>query len=265
MSYTYDHDLHNHSILSLCAKDTTQTPQNILRRAEELGLTTICLTDHYWDENVPGASPWYTRQGYDHISEALPLPQSENVRFLFGCETDLDRFLTLGIAKETFEKFDFVIIPTTHFHVKGFTISEEDSATPQTMADAWVKRLDAVLQMDIPFRKVGLAHLTCSLIAPKQYTEVIACVPTEEMIRLFTRAAELGVGIELNQDDMKNAKCGDSEALLRPYRIAKQCGCKFYLGSDAHDQGLFSKCKDFFEWASDTLALTEEDKFIIGA
>ena len=50
------------------------------------------------------------------------------------------------------------------------------------------------------------------------------------MNRLFTKAAQLGVGIELNSYDM-NFTDNESETVLRPYRIVKKCGCKFYLGT----------------------------------
>ena len=264
MKFICDNDLHIHSKISSCSNDPEQSNERILRYAKENGLKTICLTDHFWDDAVDGASNWYKPQNYEHIAAALPLPQSENTRFLFGCETELDRFLTLGVSKEKLDKFDFVIIPTTHFHMKGFTLSNEEASDAQSRANAWVKRLNAVLDMDLPFHKIGIAHLTCALIAPtrEEYIEVLKLIPNEEMERLFSKATRLDVGIELNSGDMG---FGDAEAdvVLRPYRIAKQCGCKFYCGSDAHHPKDFDNAKALFERAIDLLELTEEDKFII--
>ena len=96
----------------------------------------------------------------------------------------------------------------------------------------------------------------------EEYIEVLKLIPNEEMERLFSKAARLGVGIEINSSDMG---FGDAEAdvVLRPYRIAKQCGCKFYCGSDAHHPKDFDNAKALFERAIDLLELTEEDKFII--
>lgn len=264
MRYIVDHDLHIHSQISSCSRDPEQTPERILRYAEENGLTTVCLTDHFWDETVEGASKWYTPQDYAHISAAKPLPQSDKVRFLFGCETELNRFMTVGVSRERYELFDFIIIPTTHFHMKGYTLFEEEIANAQTRANAWVKRLDAVLDMDLPFHKVGIAHLTCGLIAPtrEEYLEVLRLLPEEEMERLFKKAAELGVGIELNSGDMKFAE-EEADIVLRPYRIAKSCGCKFYCGSDAHHPAGLDKAKAIFERAVDMLGLKEEDKIYL--
>ncbi len=134
-----------------------QTTARILHYAQENGLKTVCLTDRFWDETVPGASSRYAPQDFAHISAALPLPQAEGVWFLFGCETELDRFLTLGVSKERFSAFDFIVIPITYFHVRGYTLSEDELQNTETRVNARVKRLDAVLSMPLPFHKTSPA------------------------------------------------------------------------------------------------------------
>ena len=161
-----DNDLHIHSQLSRCSRDPEQTAEAILQYAKENGLKTICLTDHFWDAAVEGASDWYAHQNYAHITKALPLPQAEGVRFLFGCETDMDKHLTVGISPEKLELFDFVIISTTHLHMKSLTSFPEEIETPAARAKLWIKRLDGLLSKDLPFHKIGIAHLACTLIAP---------------------------------------------------------------------------------------------------
>lgn len=265
MEFIIDHDLHIHSNISKCSGDPEQTPERILRYAQENGLKTVCITDHFWDEAVTVLpESWYKGQGLAHISQALPLPKQEGIRFLFGCETELDRTLTVGVAREHFDLFDFIIIPTTHMHMKGFTLTSEEEENAKTRALAWVKRLDAVLSMDLPFHKVGIAHLTCTLIAPtrEMYLETLSLIPEKEMHRLFEKAAALGVGIELNE-----TFCDYSEEewalVLRPYRIAKSHGCKFYLGSDAHTVKGLDCAMQKHKRIVDDLGLTEEDKFVI--
>lgn len=259
----FDHDLHIHSNLSLCSSDKNQTPANILKYAEDNGLNTICLTDHCWDEKVPGFTNrgGYDVQNYLYISQAKPLPQSKSVRFLFGCETEMDQFLTVGISKERCKELDFIIIPTTHMHMVGFSISQEEGATAQNRASAWVKRFEKVLSMDLPFQKIGLAHLTCSLIARSRevYLDVLNSISYEDMERLFKKAARLGIGIELNASDM-GFKETEIDIVLRPYRIAKECKCKFYCGSDAHSLKNFERVKNFAR-VIDLLDLEEADKF----
>lgn len=265
MKYIFDNDLHIHSRLSSCSNDDNQTPERILKYALDSGLKTICIADHFWDENVEGASQWYAPQNFEHISASKPLPQADGVRFLFGCETELDKNLTLGLSKERCELFDFIVIPTTHLHMKELTVSEEDRKDAKSRANVWVKRFEAVLNMALPFHKVGFAHLTCPLICKEsreEYLETLSLISDADMERLFTKAAKLGAGIELNASDMNFAD-DEKDIVLRPYKIAKKCGCKFYCGSDAHHPQNFDKVKGIFERAIDLLELTEDDKFII--
>lgn len=261
MRYKFDHDLHIHSCLSACSKDPWQSPARILRYAQENGLHTICLTDHFWDSAIEGASRWYRPQDYAHICRAKPLPQAEGVRFLFGCETEVTRHNVLGISREVMDELDFIVIPTTHFHMRGFTISRRDARTAEGMAKNWIERLDHVLDMDLPFHKTGIAHLTCSAIGPgkKKLLNTINAIPVSEMERLFSKAARLGVGIELNSDEMEFSEEA-AETILRPYRTAKDCGCKFYCGSDAHHPQRLNRAKAVFEKTIDRLELREEDK-----
>ena len=265
MKMKFDHDLHIHSTLSKCCKDPAQTKEAILEYALKNKLSTICITDHYWDAAVPGASPWYQKQPYEHIDQIKPLPQAQGVRFLFGCESEMDRNMTLGIPPERFDDFDFFIIPTTHMHM-DFVRDEDDDGMPETRAKLWVKRLDAFLQKDLPFHKIGIAHLACCLILHKKtredYLQALDLIPTEDMERLFAKAAEVGVGIELNKDDMSFAD-EEADRVLRMFRIAKAAGCKFYLGSDSHSLDYFEDADRIFTRAIDLLDLQESDKFVI--
>ena len=63
-------------------------------------------------------------------------------------------------------------------------------------------------------------------------------------------------------DDMKFSDA-EEDVVLRPFRIAKSCGCKFYCGSDAHHPASFADCRAIFERAIDRLGLRESDKFHI--
>ncbi len=268
MKFKFDHDYHIHSQLSACSNDPKQTPEAILQYAKECGLSSICITDHYWDSEVPGVSAWYAPQNFDHISRALPLPQDEEgkVKFYFGCESDMDQFFNIGVPASRFDDFDFILIPTTHLHMKGFTLSREDAASDERRAELWVQRLEALLNMDLPFHKVGIAHLACSLLNPtsrENYLNTLNMISSDDMERLFTKAAALGVGIELQSGDVA-FRAEEGDTVKRMFKIAKGCGCKFYFGSDIHHPANGNYLKNIFENAVDVLGLTEDDKFHIG-
>ena len=266
MRFTIDHDYHIHSTLSSCSNDPTQSTERILQYAKDNGLKKICITDHFWDERVEGASDWYAPQNFAHISHAKPLPTADGIEFFFGCETDMDKFFTVGVSAERYDEFDFIIIPTTHLHMTGFTLSEEDAQSDARRAELWVERFERLLALDLPFYKVGIAHLACGLIRPKDraaFLSVLDAIDESDMRRLFCRAAELGCGIELNHSDM-SFKDEEADRVLRMFRIAKECGCKFYLGSDAHHPSTFESTDHIFTRAIDLHGLEESDKFVVG-
>ena len=272
MRYQIDHDLHIHTCLSACSKDTHQRPDSILQYGVKNGFQTICLTDHYWDECVPGAefhgeyksgaAIWYAMQNTAHTDIALPLPQTDGIRFLYGCETEMDKHFTIGISRSEVERRAFIIVPTTHLHMRNFTVDEADR-TEENCAKLWVKRFQAVLDSGLPLHKVGIAHLTTALFVPScdwvGVERCLAMISDDEMKHLFGQAAKAGVGIELNFEPTACAAVIDS--VLRPYKIAMECGCKFYLGSDAHTVGGLEGAMPEFEKMIDLLDLTEDQKF----
>jgi hypothetical protein len=160
-----------------------------------------------------------------------------------------------------------MVIPTTHLHMTGFTISTEDAQSKERRAELWVSRLEGFLTMDLPFGKMGLAHLACPLInkeSREAYLSTLDLIPTVEMERLFAKAAEVGVGIELNSADMRFTD-EEEDRVLRMFRIAKYHGCKFYCGSDAHHPAGLVNSPAVFLRAIDRLGLQESDKFHIHA
>ncbi len=100
------------------------------------------------------------------------------------------------------------------------------------------------------------------IVLHDHFLRSLELIPNDEMEYLFKKAARVGCAIELNQSDMTFAE-EEKDIILRPFRIAKKCGCKFYLGSDAHHPDKFKKSLEVFGNAVDLLGLTEDDKFHI--
>lgn len=259
MKFKIDHDLHIHSRLSSCSNHPEQTAERILSYAKAEKLDKICITDHFWEETVEGASDWYRPQNFAHITSELPLPGNGDVSFLFGCETEMDKFFNLGISRERIDSFDFIIVPTSHLHMTGFTVAEQDTGVKRR-AEFYMERCHRLLDMDLPFHKIGLAHFTCGLMArgcEGTRDDIMNSISDSDFKNLFEKAAKVGIGIEINTalSDAQN------KAALRPYIIAKNCGCKFYLGSDAHTPNDFVNARARFSAMIDALQLSEDDKF----
>lgn len=260
MRFKIDHDYHIHSTVSGCCYDPLQTPENILKYAEEHGLSKIVLADHFWDRLSRGdeRSCWkqYDSSSMESLETVLPLPKSDKVEFLFGCEADMDENYNIGIHESNYDKFGFIVVPTTHFH---FWYGDDVGVAER--AKLYLKRLEKLLESDLPFGRVGVAHLTTHLIAnqtPSPYREVLRKISDNDFFEFFRGAKEKNLGIELNFE-----KCSPDAfiEILRPFHIAKDCGCKFYVGSDAHAQNAFDPAYARIEEAIDELKLTEDDKF----
>lgn len=259
MRYIANHDFHIHSTVSPCCHDENQTSERIFQYAIDNGFDKICLTNHLWDEMVESKAQWHEKQKFSCLTSVLPLPQNENVSFLFGAEVDMDFDNVVGISEKRYDALDFIIVSTTHLHLTGNTVRTKIQ-TPEDAARLWLERLNSLLQKDLPWHKTGVAHLTCGHIFKNQTPEVIKLLPEEELYSLFEKCAEKGLGIELNMKTIFTSQ-EEKEIMLRPYYIAKDCCCKFYLGSDSHKVEAFKTAKGNFENIITLLDLKEKDKF----
>ena len=261
--FPIDHDLHCHTQLSECSSDPAQSVAAILRHARENGYAVQCVTDHLWDSRVPGASDWYAPQDVAHVSQSLPLPADDRVRLVFGCETEYCGGTKLGISPESYDCFEFIVIPPNHFHMKGF-VRPVDVDTEAKAAGLLVERLEQLLALDLPWRKVGIAHLTCGLTFREgDVCRVFELVDEQRFRRAMRRFAELGAGIEINLACFGPGWREKEDAYLRLYRLAKEEGCRFYLASDAHHPAELDLVPERAPEVVHLLGLTAEDQYTI--
>ncbi|MDD4773691.1 MAG: PHP domain-containing protein [Eubacteriales bacterium] len=238
-------DLHVHTFLSSCAR-ADALPENYLKRCPEEGITTVCFTDHFWDEGIPGASGWYRPQNLAHVMrlrEPIP-PEYEGIRVLYGAETEFigSRMSQteggiVGISPQTAKNFSFVLIPANHFHMKGYTI-------PASVTDASDIRLwmidnfneAARVSLGVP---TGIAHPFEPMGFDKAVAPAIFEAITDDDYRgCFSLAAAEDKSIELNHSVLDSPFY---EEYVRIFSIARDCGCVFHTASDAHTPASFSR------------------------
>lgn len=234
MMFPLNHDLHCHSTLSHCCHDPEMTPHRILEHAVGAGYDTICLTNHLWDNSVPGASPWYSEQDIAHNLLALPLPQAKGTRFCLGCEIEYVGNGRLGLAREHFDMFDFIIISVNHMHMEGL-VRPVDVQTAAGVGELFTQRLEEVAAMPgLPWHKVGIAHLNIRhLYRPGKAADVLKLCDKRRLAAVFERLATLGAGVELNASAFADAQ-DTMDTHIELFRLARDRGCRFYCASDAH-------------------------------
>jgi len=116
------HDIHTHSTLSHCCYDPEASIANYVRRAAELGHKVFGISNHIWDEKVPGASRWYKNQTISYGLEARDSVPADTcgMKVLIGVETEYFAASdTLGMLAETAKQFDYVLVPHSHIHMRG--------------------------------------------------------------------------------------------------------------------------------------------------
>ena len=266
MKFQIDHDLHIHSYISPCAGyDARQTKEAILTYGLTNHFGLLSIADHIWDRNMKSVENniWLNvNNDLEKGREILPLPQSPKCNFLFGIEADMDYLGNIALTEAEYDRFDFIILSPSHLHLAGFARNDQEVGTSAAEYKAFYKeRLLKILNMNLPFHKCGLAHFTACLTCDEGKVAALDQFTDEEFREIFGLVAQRGMGVELNV-------CGyetyytpeEQESVFRPYRIAKEMGCKFYVGGDAHTPEKFMGIKSSCEHFVDRLGLTEDDK-----
>lgn len=255
------HDFHIHTELSLCA-DESATVENYLEIAESIGLTHLGFSNHFWDERIPGATPFYVPQNLSHLlrlKQELINHADSHIKLYFGCETEYDPVRRdVTITEETAQQFDFILVPNSHTHL----IMPRNCYQPyQKHVDFMVQAYEDILNSSVYRYITAIAHPFEAVCCPYDYTILIDMISDDCFKRLFSQTAERGIAIEINVDSMhtKTEEEIASCSQMRMFQIAKECGCKFLFGSDAHN----SKAHDSYAHADLVAGLLELDESCI--
>ena len=232
-----DHDLHVHTSLSACCADGQSTPAKIIQRAADTGLRLIGFADHMWDRTRPGASDWYRPQDLDHVVRTRELIPEDTcgVRVLVGCESEYCGDGKVGISPEAAAELDFVLLPMSHLHMKGF-VEPPGTDTARDVADLMVRRFREVVGLGLA---TGIAHpfLPCGHV--DEVDEIIGCIADGQFTECFGLAADAGVSIEITLGFFPGCRGPEpdgfhDDTFLRVLSLAKETGCRFHFASDAH-------------------------------
>ena len=254
------YDYHLHTKLSPCSSDKEATVANFAWRLYEKGFKSICITDHYWTrpesilENNPdviGPYPETLKQILDNkkyaVSTALP------IKVLVGAEIESyapDRF---GGTQELKEMLDVVLLPTDHFHLVGLIQQPDDHSNA-----GWGRH---IMKFFLGGAKSRVAHVLAHPFVPmveaqNSIREVLDTISDNEFFDALSIANECGNAIEVNSGCLVASAM--YEALVRPFTIAKNAGCKFTFGSDAHGLASLNRY-DIIGKFCDECGITEND------
>jgi len=257
------YDLHCHTRLSLCAKRDSEITDYV-RLADEEGLSVIGFADHAWDKGLGNPTSFYAQQDYERLF-TRKRPEKHKVKIVFGAEGEYIGAYAGGLLaarRETMKKLDYIIIPHSHTHMKGFVLPD-GCDTPHShgryLYESFVsllrhKDIDCVFGIAHPFSPCGK---NCD-----ESEEILSRITDKEFEFCGKAAADKGIFLELNTSAVSvyPLDTAGKSSYARFYRNAKKGGAKFFLGSDNHsprprENNLLYRWK---EWA-ECFGLDESD------
>lgn len=220
------HDFHIHTNLSLCAGKSA-TLENYISAAKEIGLYKLGFANHFWDDKIEGASDWYKKQNFSHVlklKSEINVVNDPNMQLYFGCEVEYDyKRRNIAITEAVAEQFDFIIVPNSHTHMTmPHNFYEPYERHLNFMIDSYLDIINSSLCRYI----TAVAHPFEAVCCPYPKEILIDMLSDDTLKYIFDKTANRGIAIEINIHELMNKD-----------KIAKECGCKFLFGSDAHSKG----------------------------
>lgn len=254
------HDLHVHTNLSVCAPRDAYAV-TLIEKAKSLGLKKVGIANHFWDSAIDGANDFYKPQDFEHIE--LIKPELEkidtgDIRIYFGCEGEYDpAHHGVAMTEQTAEKFEFIIVPNSHTHMMmPKSCYEPYEKHKEFMLTAY----EEILNCNISRYITSMAHPFAAVACPYGWEILMQMTTDDEYKRMFDMTAEKNIAVEINMwytKDLTRAQIEEGQP-MRMYRLAKECGCKFTFGSDAHSADGMNNYNTA-DVVADILGLKQED------
>lgn len=236
------HDVHVHTRLSLCSSDKTANFENMLSKANELGIELIGFSDHMWGRSgLPKSNMFYKKQDFNtQCEELLKLPSKVgNVKIIKGVETEYAGGI-LGITEEQADRLDYVIAPHSHLHMYGF-VRPLHIINPKQIGKYMVKTFIEVASNSLVN---AIAHPFDPCMKYNRLADIYSSISDKDFEECFMIAKSNNVSVEINissfNDEISNGN--RSQYYFRLLEIAKHVGCKFHFGSDTHSVNGLDRC-----------------------
>ncbi|MCR5042141.1 MAG: PHP domain-containing protein [Clostridia bacterium] len=225
---TYDldelvrHNMHTHSVFSLCAKPE-MTLEAMIRRAEEKGLKTLAVTDH----SDPG-DDIDTYANFLFYKEKLRSIETP-VRVLIGAELSAYGVGRYGEPYEVDKALDFASYSHVHYHLDSWEHPEDRS--PRGYAAHELAVLDALFATS---RADNIAHpfspAKMHFFSEDEKNAVLASITDNELGDIMLRGERAGASWEIHTPTFLRF----TDFSKRFFNIGREVGVHFVVGTDAH-------------------------------
>lgn len=245
-------DLHLHTNLSSCAPSDT-TLESFLPYCAHEGIKKIGISNHL-----------YSHKGIKHtlqIKHELHALQDSSVQVLLGCEMELFPEQEPMLHKENASQFDYVLVAPSHIFNLIHEYKNFDLSTPDKIRHMLIENFKRACLLDLGV-PTAICHPLYPICAPDQQG-ILDGITDVQLTDCFTLAAKHDKSIEIHACLYRNTITLDQEGLSPSYihmlSIARECGCKFHFGSDAHKPEDFIHKHSLLERAAKRANISEEN------
>ncbi len=267
----YCNDLHVHTNLSVCAPRYSYA-ENYIPYCKQENVKVIGFTDHVYIKErmqaehpefkgTPGEYPALLREEVEELRE-----QNKDLKILLGCEAEVIYGRDFDVTFEESKNYDYVALAPSHILNLGNLYSGMDFSTPEKLRAFMLERFKIACKI-----KLAVPTVICHPLYPilsEFEQQVVDGITDSELGECFDLARENDKAIEIHaclyrKGTVRNAD-GLSPSYLRILEVAKECGCKFYMGSDAHQLRDFVGAHEKLAKACEYLGVTEYDLWELG-
>ena len=236
-------DCHLHTYYSPCGRKVDECnlpvarPELYLQQAARIGLQAMVFADHFVQNPAArGMIQFYKGSGPAILaslrSELERLTPPDGCEIYVGCETETLSTEWVGVDAAYSEKVDFVLVPTTHYHLPGSP--QPASWAPQDVADHMLTMLEAVVGK--PWLDSVAHPLSESEEIVGDLRAIYEMMDRGRLSDILGLAGENGVALEVNGAALRSSGSPNySQVYAEVVRLAKARGVRFTYGSDAHD------------------------------
>lgn len=116
---------------------------------------------------------------------------------------------------------------------------------------------------DCPVSKyvTAMAHPFFAVACPYPNSILYDLMTDDEFKRVFYKTAEKNIAVEINTGVFRKISLDEIELnpRIRMYKLAKECGCKFLFGSDAHSDNVHQNYIAILDKITQIVGITEKD------
>lgn len=192
-------------------------PAMIVRAAARQGIHHLALTDH--------VHPFTDLSMLDRVrDECRRIDSSINV--YIGCEADILSTSNSVVSSDLVEKTDFVMAAANHFHQADF-VSQPTTTKARDVARHFLEMFTYAVgigAVDVIAHPFYVMPGTFDPSAPALLTK-------DDLLPAIELAARNRVAVEISRRALSPDQ---TEFLLSFYRLCKEAGVKFAIGSDSH-------------------------------